>query len=85
MKLYVAVVFTEESSTVENFNLSRRTDGDWSCFVDVDKDKAIQRALKAKRRWDGTSSKKCEYKVLVGTLTAEAKIPVMYELTPISK
>lgn len=61
MALYVAVA----NKGTEDF-ASGRPNGDWSCFVDADKDAAIRKALNAVRMWGS------QYRVLVGELKDDA-------------
>lgn len=57
---------------------------DWAAFVNADKDEALANALAAKEEWEKKGYSGKGYRVLVGTLTEEAKLPVReYQLTPL--
>ncbi len=74
---YVAVV------TKSDFT-SARQQGDWACFVSDRKKDAIERALKARTRWEanGTSG---PYSIFVGTLKEQVEVPESYRLVPIEE
>lgn len=77
MKQYVAVV------TKGDFTSCRQM-GDWACFVDKTKKTAVERAMKARTRWEanGTTG---PYKIFVGVLGEEVVVPTAYKLEPISE
>lgn len=68
--MFVAVVVRPDLSVV-----SRRDEGDFSCFLGKTKSEAVNKAIAAKARWDGSVS----YRVLVSKLTIEA-IPTFTEV-----
>ncbi len=72
-KLYVAVVYNEAAGVV-----SRREDGDYSCFVASSEDSAIRAAMRARNKWE--SSGDGPYAIYVGPLTSRVLRPVTYEL-----
>ena len=54
---------------------SERQYGDWSCFVGIDRDKVVRKALDANEAWGGS------YDIWVGTLHARVVAPpVKYKL-----
>lgn len=62
---------------------SGRTEGDWSCFIDKNKNAAITKALNAKRKWEEKGYG--PYRVLVGNLVEEVAVPMRYRLRPIEE
>ena len=72
--LYVAVV----DRRCDSFR-SRRPHGDYSAFIGENRDKVIERALRARDDWGREV-----YRVLVGTLDSEAREPVRYEVVPLA-
>jgi hypothetical protein len=75
-EVYVAVVMTANKVT------SDRPEGDWAAFVGENKDDVINRAVKAKTKWElpGTYG---PYVILVGKLT-ELAVPVsQFQLKPL--
>ena len=72
--MYVAVVITK------NVYVSKRTYGDWSCFVGKTKDEAITEAIKAKNKWEHDHGGAYgPYEVYVGKLNERAFTPVSYK------
>jgi hypothetical protein len=59
---------------------SNRPMGDWSCFVDVTKEAAAQRALDAAAKWYNPDNGRGPYHVVVGELTESVRVPVRFEL-----
>jgi len=71
--MYIAVIVRKESVT-----RSKRFLGDYAAFVDVEKEDAVKRAIEARRSWERNGHG--PYRILVGKLSAEVKVPVQFEL-----
>lgn len=74
MTLHVAVV-----DRVAVSYRSARPAGDYAAFIGANREDVIERALKARNKWGRDI-----YRVLVGTLTAEAREPVRYEVVSLA-
>jgi hypothetical protein len=75
-KIYVAVVH-------KAWNLSGRPDGDWASFLDKNKNNAVDKAVKAKRKWEAAGNG--PYKIWVGELTQAVSFPQEYVLGDIEE
>lgn len=78
-KLWIAVVWVGRGDPPPP---SLRRTGGFECWVG-EKHEVIEWALAAKTRWDPPPYAPTLYRVLVGELTEEARIPMRYELAPI--
>lgn len=78
--MFVAVVYKEH---IDTFPRSHKPEGDYSCFVAVSKEEAVEAAVLAAQRWqlqkkqglDGKSPAKYygPYEILIGELTESTK------------
>lgn len=75
--IYVAVV-------CKLWDRSGRPRGDWACFVDKQESRAISQAIGAKKEWERKGAYG-PYRILVGTLTKEATVPVRYRIVSIQE
>lgn len=66
-KRYVAVI-------TKNDFTSAREMGDWACFCADTKDEAIQRAVRARERWEA-NGRLGPYEIFVGQLTERVNEP----------
>lgn len=71
-RMFIAVVY-HENPLSQNKTLSS--------FVDSEKEVVVERAVNASRDWSSRNGRK--YRVLVGELTEEARVPVAYEVVPL--
>ncbi len=74
-KLWIAVVWSGLPSA--------RPSGGFESWVGTSKAIVLEQAMAAKHRWDNPRPFEKGYRVLVGQLTEEAKIPMRYELGPV--
>jgi hypothetical protein len=81
MSTFIAVVMDKK---VTADLASKRTLGDWSCFVGKKEDAVVKRAMDAIGLWERSGSRG-PYEVLLGTLTARVSIPTTYRLVPLSE
>jgi hypothetical protein len=74
-KLWISVVWSGTASA--------RSSGGFESWVGTSKAMALEQAMAAKHRWDNPRPYNLPYRVLVGQLTEEAKVPMRYELGPV--
>ena len=79
MPLWVAVIDRPLDRPGQGSN---RPDGEWAAYIDTDRHALIRKALDQRRRWSRVGR---QYRVLVGTLSSEAREPISYEEIPLSE
>lgn len=90
-RLYVAVVdhTTPRMELVPSrygdstIRRSGRPLGDWAAFTGTDKDAVIREALAAVKQWSNHDVSRPRYRVLIGELTSEVRVPLTYEEVPL--